>query len=695
MSTQNLFRKEATSAAAGPAGLTRVAAGRRAAALRAELAEHNRRYYIEAQPTISDRAYDALLAELGAIEAAWPELATPDSPTQLVGGAPLKAFATVTHRVPMISLANTYDRAELRAFDQRVRKALGARSCGYVLEPKIDGVAVAVRYEEGIMTQAASRGDGRQGDDLTANLRTLRDLPLRLAGPPPPLLEVRGEVFLPRAAFARLNVQRQDDGLEPFANPRNAAAGSLKQLDPREVARRPLAIILYALGETEGFAPATQVALLEALKAFGLPIAPRYWPCADISALEAALDELDAIRHEFPFDTDGAVIKVNERDWYPLLGATAKSPRWAVAFKFEPERAETRLNAITVQVGRTGVLTPVAELEPVLLSGSTVRRATLHNEAEIQRKDIRIGDRVRIEKAGEVIPAVVEVVTAARTGAEQVFQMPTSCPECGGPVARRADEVALRCESLQCPAQLKRWLRHAAGRQALDIEGLGESVIEQLVDQGWVRGLADIYELTAERLATLDRFGETSAANLVAGIAASRGQAFWRTLHALGIPQVGATSAQLLARHFGSLDELAAADQETLEQIPQVGPTLATAIRAFFADPRRQELIARLRAAGVTTRQQETDRPRGPQPLAGLTFVLTGTLAGGPREYFAERIRAAGGQVSSSVSAKTDYLLAGENAGSKLAKARKLNVPVLTEAEFLDRIQDQSVPTPE
>ncbi len=543
-----------------------AAAGRRAQALREDLDRHNRLYYMEARPEITDREYDALLSELREIEARFPDLATPDSPTQRVGGEPLAEFRHVRHAVPMMSLDNTYRREEVAEFDARVRKLLGGAAPDYVVEPKIDGVAVTLTYERGALTLAGTRGDGVTGDDITANARTIRVVPLKLrTAHPPTLLEARGEVYLGKEGFARLNERQQESGLAPFANPRNAAAGSLKLLDPRIVAARPLSAVLYGAGRMEGMSPGTQAGLIESFAALGLPTPPGWRRCADIGEVLAAIDALFAQRHGFPFQIDGAVIKVNDRSLYERLGATAKSPRWAVAYKYEPERAETTLRDITVQVGRTGVLTPVAELEPVTLAGSTIRRATLHNEDEIRRKDIRVGDCVVIEKAGEVIPAVVRVLTERRTGAEKPFAMPTACPACGGPVGRRENEVALRCESLLCPSQGARLLDHFAARDALDIEGVGGIVSEKLFESGLVGDPLDLFGIDAGRLAGLNlgtekekrRFGEKNAARVMESLGRAQSMPLARWLHALGIPNVGKTIARLVAACHRDLEDVA------------------------------------------------------------------------------------------------------------------------------------------
>lgn len=654
----------------------------RIAALTLALHRHNYLYYVEARPEISDREYDALLRELQDLEARHPELAEPDSPTRRVGGEPLDGFSSVPHHLPMMSLANTYSREEVREFDARVRKLLGGRAYRYVLEPKIDGVAVSLRYEQGRLARALTRGDGIRGDDITGNIRTIRSVPLRLlADAPPAVVEVRGEVYMTRDGFARLNQERQEAGLDAFANPRNAAAGSLKLLDPRIVAARPLDAVFYAAGELDGIAFATHHALLDTLRAWGLRTPDRYWTCPDIDRLLAELETLAALRHDFDFDIDGGVIKVDERAYYEALGATAKSPRWAVAYKYEPEQAETRLRDITVQVGRTGVLTPVAELDPVQVSGTTVSRATLHNEEEIRRKDIRIGDRVVVEKAGEIIPAVVRVVADARTGAERPFRMPDTCPACGARVSRRDGEVAVRCENSLCPAQVKSAIRHFARRGAMDIDGLGEALVEQLVDTGLVASPADLYRLTAEAVATLERMAAKSADNLIRGIDASRRREFWRALFALGIRHVGARSAQTLERHFVDIDALRAAPVEALEQIPDVGPVVARSLHDFLHNPQNWAIIEALRAAGVNLARTQDAPAAG--PLAGKTFVLTGTLPTLSREQAAERIRAAGGVVSSSVSRNTACVVAGDKPGAKLARAEALGIPILDEPGLL------------
>ena len=648
--------------------------------LRTEIERHNRLYYIDATPEITDREYDQLLNRLEALEQQFPELRSPTSPTQRIGGAPREGFENVQHAVPMMSLSNTYSKEELVEFDRRIRKLIPEEIFAYILEPKIDGVAISLRYENGALVRAVTRGDGTTGDDVTSNVRTIQSIPLRLSDlMPPAVLEVRGEIYMDTAGFAQLNEQRQEAGQDPFANPRNACAGSLKLLDPRAVAKRPLDAIFYATGELAGIAFETHEQMLRSLKNYGLRITPNYWLSENMEEILQRLDELEAMRHEFPFEMDGGVIKVNERRLYPDLGYTAKSPRWAVAYKYEPEQAETTLHAISIQVGRTGVLTPVAELEPVQLAGTTVKRATLHNEDEIRRKDIKVGDRVIIEKAGEIIPAIVKVVAAKRTGAELEFSMPTTCPECGNEVEKRAGEVALRCINLQCPAQVKSWLTHFASRGAMDINGLGESLVEQLVDSGLVKNPAELYSLKKVEVLGLERMGEKSADKLIAGIEASKNQPFERVLFGLGIRHVGKGAATLLANEFRNIDALRRADVERLESIRDIGPIVGKSVVDYGQSPEAMAMINQLRAAGVNFQQAESS---GNMELDGLTFVLTGSMETMTRDEAGDQIRARGGKLSSSVSKKTSYLVAGASAGSKLAKAEGLGVTILNEEQL-------------
>ncbi|MFN2476353.1 MAG: NAD-dependent DNA ligase LigA [Chthoniobacterales bacterium] len=662
---------------------TKRVAADRIASLRIEIEQHNRRYYEEAAPTIEDREYDALYRELIDLESRFPQLASADSPTQRVGGTPLKAFQQVTHRAPMLSLDNTYSEAEVGDFYQRLERLLPNEEIPVVIEPKVDGVAVSLLYENGVLRYAATRGDGSTGDDITQNIRTIRSVPARLKGSAPKLLEVRGEVFMDKAGFAKLNAEREEAGLPVFMNPRNAAAGSLKQLDPAIAAKRPLGVVLYGTGAVQGGELERHSELFDWLKKLGLPAADKWWLAKSIEEILAAIHALDGIRRDFVYQTDGAVVKVDLLEQRSRLGFTAKSPRWAIAYKYEAERVETRLLDIVIQVGRTGVLTPVAALEPVIVSGSRVARATLHNEEEVHRKDIRIGDVVLLEKAGEVIPAVVGVRTDLRTGEEREFRMPTNCPECGSAVQKDEGQVAIRCVNSQCPAQLRRRIEHFASRGAMDIEGLGEAMVGQLVSRGLLRDVSDIYTLDATKLATLERVGEKSIRNLLDAIQRSKTQPLWRLIFALGILHVGVSASRALADHLRSVDALMASSVDELQQINDVGEVVGQSIHAFFQEPHNRELLQRFAAAGVRL-VDDTPRPERDSTasaFAGSTWVITGTLSR-PREEIGETIIARGGKVSGSVSKKTSYVLAGEEAGSKLEKAQKLGVRVISEPEF-------------
>jgi len=655
-------------------------AAKRAAQLRREIGEHNRRYYEEAAPTISDREYDALYRELSDLEKRFPKLAAPDSPTQRVGETPLKAFAQITHRVPMLSLDNTYSEEEITDFYRRMERLLPNKKIPVVIEPKVDGVAVSLLYEKGELRYAATRGDGTVGDDITQNIRTIRAVPKQLKGNVPNVLEVRGEAYLDKNGFAKLNAERREAGLPEFANPRNAAAGSLKQLDPAIAAKRPLGVVCYGTGLIEGAKLEKHSELFALLKKLGLPGTERWWLAESVEEILRAIHELDRIRHDFAYQTDGAVVKVDAFSQREVLGFTAKSPRWAIAFKYEAERVETRLLDILVQVGRTGTLTPVAALEPVVVSGSTVSRATLHNEEEIERKDIRIGDTVLIEKAGEVIPAVVGVRTDLRTGREKKFRMPKHCPECGSAVVKDEGQVAVRCVNSQCPAQVRRRIEHFASRGAMDIEGLGEAVVNQLVQQKLLTDVGDIYALKAPELIELERMGEKSVTNLLEATAQSKSRPLWRLLFGLGILHVGVSASRALADHFPNLDALMGSSVEELQQIPDVGEVVGQSIHNFFREPHNLAVIEKLRKAG--SRFEAEPKAEGAAPgFKNTTWVITGTLSQS-RDEIAELIRARGGKVSGSVSKKTSYVLAGEEAGSKLEKARKLGVRVLNEGEF-------------
>lgn len=647
--------------------------------LRERIERHNRLYYEHAAPEISDYEFDALLRELAELENAHPELASEDSPTRRVGGKPLEEFAPATHIVPMQSLDNTYSPEDLREFVTRIRKLAEERSIHFTIEPKVDGVAISLLYENGRLVRAATRGDGVTGDDVTQNVLTISNIPHKLHGEAPAQIEIRGEVYLPKAIFARLNAERDEDGLPSFANPRNAAAGSIKQLDPTITASRKLAAVFYGTGAWTGDQPATGREMFATLQKWGLPISEIILEGSDEDSVNAAVQGMGELRHDFAYETDGAVVKLDSLSMRREFGSTAKAPRWAIAYKYEPERAETKLLDITIQVGRTGTLTPVAELQPVFISGSTVSRATLHNEEEIQRKDIRIGDTVLIEKAGEVIPAVVEVKKEMRNGSERGFKMPQHCPSCGAPVSK--DGVAWKCTSHSCEAQVRRRIEHFASKQAMDIEGLGEALVAQLVEAGLLKGIPDIYRLDRESLLNLDRMGEKSAANLLTAIAESRSQPLWRLLHGLGIPHIGATSARDLANRFHILDALASATEETLLGIHSIGEIMATAIHTWFQNQENRALLESLRTTNLNF--GEADAPSAPtdQRLKDTIWVLTGTLSIS-REEASEMIRRLGGKVTGSLSKKTTHLLAGDDAGSKLDKARELGVPVLDESAF-------------
>ena len=674
-----------------------------------EISRHDHAYYVLAQPTISDREYDRLYHELLDLEQQFPRLVTPDSPTQRVSGQPLKEFKQVQHLQPMLSLDNTYSQEDVRDFVNRVQKLLPEEKLEWIVEPKIDGVAINLRYERGVFTCGSTRGDGTTGDDITANLKTIRSIPARLQSRTgvspvpggasggdrrdacPTLLEVRGEVYLTKAGFEKLNAERNAAGEEEFANPRNVAAGSLKQLDPRIVVKRPLDIVVYGLGQVEGApqSPRQHDQMLGWLKSLGFKTPDRTWDCRSADELLAAIEALDQVRRKFAYETDGAVIKLNSLAQREIAGFTSKAPRWSIAYKYAAEQAETRLKGITVQVGRTGALTPVAELEPVFLAGSTISRATLHNEDYIRQKDIRIGDTVTIEKAGEVIPAVVDVVLTRRTGKETSFRFPAQCPECGSKVARapgidEGDEgVVWRCLNPDCPAQIRGRLEHWCARGAMDIEGGGEVLARQLAQKGLVQNVADLYSLKLSDVTDLERMGEKSARNFLDGVEASKHRDMWRVLYGLGILHVGAGVAKALGRGFASLDDIFAASVDQLTECEDVGEVIAQSVVQWHGDPRNRKLIERLRQAGLNFKSALYQPKAKAGPLAGKTFVLTGTLPTLKREEAAAKIEAAGGKVSGSVSKKTDYVVAGEEAGSKLDKAQKLGVKIIDEAELL------------
>jgi len=708
-------------------------AAKRIAQLRQEIKEHDRRYYEEAAPTISDREYDRLYKELVDLEAKFPDLVTPDSPTQRVGGKPLQAFAQIQHRAPMLSLDNTYSEDEVANFYKRITRLLPDEEIPVVIEPKVDGVAVSVMYENGRLKYAATRGDGLVGDDITQNIKTIRSVPQQLRGSAPKVFEVRGEAYLDKNGFKKLNKEREAAGLPLFANPRNAAAGSLKHLDPKIAAQRPLGMVFYGTGAVEGVDVDLHSKIFPLFKKLGLPTHENWWLADSVEKVLDAIRELDRIRHDFPYETDGAVIKVDALAQRERLGFTAKSPRWAIAYKYAAERVETKLLDIIVQVGRTGILTPVAMLEPVVVSGSTVSRATLHNEDEIKRKDIRIGDTVVIEKAGEVIPAVVEVVKSKRPRNAKPFDflkhIHGKCPVCGGEVRRDPQFVAWRCKNLQCPAQATRRLEFFAARGALDIESVGGIVADKLVERGLVREPLDLFELKVEQLGKLNLgteenpriFGEKNATKAIQAIERARTFPLSRWLYALAIPDVGKTTATDLARFHQTIEEVASSkllrdvlayhetkgDKEATKEIAErliksgfaqpskskidkqggivteVGPVVAKSVLDFFGSSAGKKMLQRMKQLGVRPKSEKVSAKKMAElPLAGKTFVLTGTLPSMTREEASAKIEALGGHVSGSVSKKTDYVLAGAEAGSKLEKAKELGVRIIDEPTF-------------
>ena len=665
---------------AGEIGAAPAAARRRASELAEEIRRHERLYYVEDRPEIPDADFDALMRELVALEEKYPELATPDSPARRVGGAPTEGFAEVTHAVPMLSLENAYSWDEAEAWRERVRRGLGEEPSGYVAELKIDGLSIALRYEGGRLVRGATRGDGFRGDDVTPNVRTIRSIPLSIPETTP--LEVRGEVFYPKKAFAKLNAEREAEGLPLFANPRNAASGTMKLLDSRVTARRGLEAWLYAIVEASPL-PASQAETLERLGRLGFRVHRQSRRCARFDDVRAFVEEWREKRRDLEFEMDGVVIKVDDRALQQRLGSTAKSPRWALAYKYPAEEKTTVVTDISIGVGRTGVLTPIAHLEPVVLAGTTVKRATLHNYEDLSRKDVRIGDAVVVEKGGDVIPKVVRVLLEKRPSDAAPFVMPARCPVCGDPVVREEGEVATRCVNPACPAVVREALRHFCARRAMNIEGLGEKLVDQLVREGLLTDVASIYDLKAEDLARLERWGEKSAGNLIAEIEASKKNDLSRLLFALGIRHIGEKAARTLAERFGTLDALAAASEEELQTADEVGPNTAAAVAAWFAHPRHRELIDKLRRHGLHFQSQAPRRAAGGS-LAGATVVLTGILPGITREEASARLEAAGAKVSGTVSKKTAYVVAGEEAGSKLEKARQLGIRVVTWDEMID-----------
>ena len=663
-----------------------AAAAAQAAELRRQLAHHDYRYYVLDDPQVPDAEYDRLMRELRALEAAHPELITPDSPTQRVAGAPSAAFGEVVHRVPMLSLDNAFTEEDVAAFDRRIHERLGVSGdLEYVAEPKLDGLAVTVIYRDGLLEQAATRGDGLTGEDVTANVRTIRAVPQRLQGAAPRLIEARGEVFMLLAGFARMNAKAREQGEKVFVNPRNAAAGSLRQLDPRITATRPLTAVFYGLGALEGAAqPAGQRELLERLRALGLPVSKEVRVVRGVAGCLEYYRALGARRASLPYQIDGVVYKLEPRAEQERLGFLSRSPRWAIAHKFPADEALTVVKGIEFQVGRTGALTPVARLEPVFVSGVTVSNVTLHNIDEVHRKDVRVGDTVIVRRAGDVIPEVVSVLAERRPPGTTPVELPPTCPVCHSRVLRAEGEAVARCTgAFTCRAQRQESLRHFASRRALDIEGLGDKLIEQLVERERLRSPADIYTLGVEELAQLERMGEKSAANLVAAIEKSKRTTLPRLLFGLGIREVGEATALALARHFGTLEPLMDATAETIQQVPDVGPIVAAHVAAFFASEDHRKVIKALRDKGLSWSEVRAPAPAaGADALSGKTFVLTGTLESLTREAATEALIARGAKVAASVSKKTSYVVAGAEAGSKLTKAQQLGVPVIDEAQL-------------
>ena len=678
--------------------------------LRRLIRHHEELYYLANQPEISDAEFDDLMRELLHLEQEHPTLVTPDSPTQRVSGRVSEGFESVRHAEPMLSLDNAYNEDELRAFDERVRKGLaesGAMpaSVDYVAELKIDGLSIALTYEDSALVRAATRGDGTTGEDVTSNVRTIRAIPLRLRDSVPGRIEVRGEVYLPRAAFEKMNKDRAEAGDLLFANPRNAAAGALRNLDPSLVAKRGLGAYTYQLVANEPVRPSSHGETLERLKAWGLPVESHWTRCQGIDSLVAFCAEWAEKRRTLGFDTDGVVIKVDALESRRRLGTTSKFPRWAVAFKFPAEQKTTRLNEIAVNVGRTGAVTPFAVLEPIFVGGTTVSMATLHNADDIARKDIRAGDWVIVEKAGDVIPRVVGPVLSKRPDDSQPWVMPTTCPECGSHLHREEEEAVWRCENVSCPARLQRGLEHFAGRGAMNIEGLGESLIKQLIESGLVRDYADVYHLKTEQIANLTstsvrgdgksierRVGEKNAAKVISEIDRSKRNELWRLLYGLGIRHIGERGAQVLARAFGSVDTLVGASLDHLQSTNEIGPVLAESLRSWLDEPRNQALLGRLRDAGLQMEVPEAERAAdaGPKPLAGKTYVITGTLSSMSREQATAALERLGAKVAGSVSKKTTGVIVGAEAGSKADKARDLGVPMLNEQQFQALLEGQS-----
>jgi DNA ligase (NAD+) len=657
--------------------------------LRSKIRYHDGKYYVENMPEISDYEYDQLMKELERLESAHPQLISPDSPTQRVSGEPVSKFTSIEHRIPMLSIENTYSEEELREFDKRIRRILkDVDEIEYVVELKIDGIAITLWYENGIFMRGATRGNGFRGDDVTMNLRTVKDIPLRFLcikdKEIPPVIEIRGEIYLPNKAFQRLNERREETDEPQFANPRNAAAGSLKLLDPHTTAKRPLRLFAYTFGYEENNRFTNHIECLEAIKEFGLPVNPHYKLCRDIDEVISYCNSWETKKSNLDYQVDGMVVKVNSLELHDRLGSTSKAPRWIMSYKFNPEDATTKIEAIKVQVGKTGTLTPVAELSPVQLSGTTVSRASLHNFDEIKRKDIRVGDYVVVQKAGEIIPQVVKVIKEKRTGNVKKFDVPERCPVCGGDVIK--EKVFLKCYNPLCTAQSKRRIMYFASRNAMDIEGFGPAIIEQLVDKKVVEDYADIYSLKFDDLEPLERMGEKSARNLLDAIGKSKGRDLHCLICALGIQNIGTHAADVLSKHFGTLDKLMDASVEELDEIFEIGEITAKGIVDFFSNSHTKDVINKLKAAGVNLSAIRKEAKTASN-IAGKSFVVTGTLNGYTRKEIEDIIKNLGGRVSSAVSGKTDFLIAGESPGSKLETAKKLGTTILSKDEFENLIK--------
>jgi len=657
--------------------------------LRSKIRYHDGKYYVENIPEISDYEYDQLMKELERLESTYPQLISPDSPTQRVSGEPVSEFTSIEHRIPMLSIDNTYSEEELREFDKRIRRILkDVDDIEYVVELKIDGIAITLWYENGVFIRGATRGNGFKGDDVTMNLRTVKDIPLRFLHVDnrkiPPVIEIRGEIYLPNKEFQRLNERREEADEPQFANPRNAAAGSLKLLDPRTTAKRPLRLFAYAFGYDGNNKVKSHIECLEAIKEFGLPVNPHYKLCKDIDEVISYCNSWETKRSDLDYQVDGMVVKVNSLILHERLGSTSKAPRWIMSYKFNPEDATTKIEAIKVQVGKTGTLTPVAELSPVPLSGTTVSRASLHNFDEIERKDIRVGDYVVVQKAGEIIPQVVKVLKEKRTGNEKRLDVPLRCPVCEGDIIK--EKVFLKCYNPLCTAQSKRRIMYFAGRNAMDIEGLGPAIIEQLVDKKIIEDYADIYSLKFDDLEPLERMGEKSARNLLDAIEKSKGRDLHCLICALGIQNIGTHAAEVLSKHFGTLDKLMDASVEELDEIFEIGEIMANGVVNFFSNSHTKNVINKLKTAGVNL-SSIRKKAKTASNIAEKSFVVTGTLNGYTRKEIEDIIKNLGGRVSSAVSGKTDFLIAGESPGSKLETAKKLGVTILSKDEFENLIK--------